>query len=240
MNFIKKYCLALIITTSAHGVSAAQDLVYGIDIKNAAQEYLDYHGASNEVVISENRAFFPCKQKISIEPKRVGNFNTLKASCDDPASWTVAVRTKTTYKINTQKESLNNEVQAPLIVFANRNIPKGHVIQSSDLALRPLQRGNALGAYGDIERVVGHKSKRNISRDTVLKTRHTEVVNAVNKSDTILIVSASSGLQISTYGEALSDGKIGDMILVRNMSSNKKFKAVVTAEKKVSPVTNIN
>jgi flagella basal body P-ring formation protein FlgA len=74
----------------------------------------------------------------------------------------------------------------------------------------------------------------------ILKPRHIEVVNAVNKSDTILIVSASSGLQISTYGEALSDGKIGDMILVRNMSSNKKFKAVVTAEKKVSPVTNIN
>jgi hypothetical protein len=30
------------------------------------------------------------------------------------------------------------------------------------------------------------------------------------------------------------------MVLVKNLSSNKKFKAIVTAEKKVSPIININ
>mgnify|MGYP001217724298 CR=1 FL=1 len=240
MKLIKKYCLVFIFTVSAHSVSATQDLVYGIDIKNAAEEYLNKHNVDNQVVISKNRAFFPCKQKIFIAPKRAGNYTTLKASCDNPASWTITVRTKIRDQGTKTKEGQNSRVKTPTIVFAKRNIPKDQVIQYSDLVLKPSERKNTLGAYINIDHIIGHKSKKNIARGTVLKARHIEAKYSVNKSDTILIVSTSSGLQITTYGEALSDGKLGDMILVRNISSNKKFKAVITAEKKVSPVTNIN
>ena len=79
-----------------------------------------------------------------------------------------------------------------------------------------------------------------MARDTVIKAHHILANNAVNKTDTILIVSGTAGISIVTYGQALSNGKIGDMVLVKNLSSNKEFKAIVVAEKKVTPITNIN
>ena len=79
-----------------------------------------------------------------------------------------------------------------------------------------------------------------MARDLVVKAQHILANNAVNRNDTVLIVSGTAAVSIVTYGEALSDGKLGDMVLVKNLSSNKKFKALVTAEKKVSPITNIN
>ena len=64
--------------------------------------------------------------------------------------------------------------------------------------------------------------------------------NPKNKNGTVLIISGTASLSIVTYGEALTDGKIGDMVVVKNSSSLKEFKAIVTAEKKVSPLANIN
>ena len=164
MKLIKKYCLVFIFTVSAHSVSATQDLVYGIDIKNAAEEYLNKHNVDNQVVISKNRAFFPCKQKIFIAPKRAGNYTTLKASCDNPASWTITVRTKIRDQGTKTKEGQNSRVKTPTIVFAKRNIPKDQVIQHSDLVLKPSERKNTLGAYINIDHIIGHKSKKNIAR----------------------------------------------------------------------------
>ena len=63
MKLIKKYCLAFIFTVSATSVSATQDLVYGIDIKNSVEEYLNKHKVDNQVVISKNRAFSPVNKK---------------------------------------------------------------------------------------------------------------------------------------------------------------------------------
>ena len=78
--------------------------------------------------------------------------------------------------------------------------------------------------------------ERNIMRNSIIKTQHIIPMNAVNKNDTIIIASGSSGLSISTYGQALANGKLGDMILVKNLSSNKEFKAIITASKKVRPI----
>ena len=96
------------------------------------------------------------------------------------------------------------------------------------------------GAYLATDNLVGHKAKRNMARDTIIKAKHILANNAVNKNDTVLIISGTASLSIVTYGEALTDGKIGDMVVVKNSSSLKEFKAIVTAEKKVSPITNIN
>ena len=126
------------------------------------------------------------------------------------------------------------------IVFTKLNIPKGKVIEPADLVMNWADSRTARGAYVTLDNIVGQKAKRNLSRDTVIKARHILANNAVNKNDAVLIISGSAAVTIVTYGEALSDGKVGDMVLVRNSSSLKEFKAIVTAEKKVSPLANIN
>ena len=125
------------------------------------------------------------------------------------------------------------------VVFAKNNIPMGQVISLDDLELKLAANRSAHGAYTALEDIIGHKAKKNITRDSVLKSRHLLVANDIDKDDDVLIVVGAGALTISTYGQAMEDGQVGEMILVRNLSSNKEFKAIVLSEKKVRPLTNM-
>ena len=193
----------------------------------------------NEILVSEKRAYFPCNEKILITQKHPSSWHTLKASCGKPARWSISLRTQDRASKSEQlgHNNLSNSAQ---IVFTKLNIPKGKVIEPADLVMKWADSRTARGAYVTLDNIVGQKAKRNLSRDTVIKPRHILAKNAVNKNDAVLIISGSTAIRIVTYGEALSDGKVGDMVLVRNSSSLKQLKAKVIAEKKVSPLTNIN
>lgn len=236
--FIKIFTVFLI-TTSSQMLCAEDRLIFGADLKKIAQSYLAENGIYNEILVSEKRAYFPCNEKIFIKQKNPSSWYTLQASCGEPARWSISFRTQDK-ALETQQlghKNLSNNVQ---IVFTKLNIPKGKVIEPADLVMKWADSRTSRGAYVTLDNVVGQKAKINLSRDTVVKPRHILAKNAVNKNDSVLIISGSTAVRIVTYGEALSDGKVGDMILVRNSSSLKQLKAIVTAEKKVSPLTNIN
>ena len=236
--FIKIFTVFLI-TTSAQMLCAEERLIFGADIKKIAQSYLAKNGIYNEILVSEKRAYFLCNEQMFITQKNPSSWYTLKASCGEPARWSISFRTQDTALATQQigHDNLSNSVQ---IVFTKLNIPKGKVIEPDDLVMKWADFGTARGAYIKLDNIVGQKAKRNLSRDAVIKARHILANNAVNKNDAVLIISGSAAVRIVTYGEALSNGKVGDMVLVRNSSSLKQFKAIVTAEKKVSPLTNIN
>ena len=239
MRILVKIATVMFLIFSAQTLFAEERVIYGSDLKKIAADYLADRGIFNTILVSEKRAYFPCAEKIYITPKNPNDWNTIKASCGSPESWSITLRTQ-------ENDSGSRDVDGTAsansvkIAFTRLNIPKGKVIKSDDLVMKWTNSRSSHGAYITIEHIVGHKAKRNIARDTVIKAQHIMANNAVNKSDTILIVSGFAGLSIVTYGEALSGGKVGDMVLVKNLSSNKKFKAIVTAEKKVSPITNIN
>ena len=236
--FIKIFTVFLI-TTSTQMLCAEERFIFGADIKKIAQSYLAERNIFNEVLISDKRAYFPCAEDIYIEQKNPNSWNTIKASCGSPATWSISFRTQA-YAQNTKQNDSEKTAQSVEIVFTKRNIPKGKVLQQDDLVMKLVNSRASHGAYLATDNLVGHKAKRNIARDTIIKAKHILANNAVNKNDTVLIISGTASLSIVTYGEALTDGKIGDMVVVKNSSSLKEFKAIVTAEKKVSPITNIN
>ncbi|MDB3885163.1 flagellar basal body P-ring formation chaperone FlgA [bacterium] len=236
--FIKIFTVFLI-TINSQMLCAEERLIFGADIKKIAQSYLADNGIYNEILVSEKRAYFPCDEKISITQKHPSSWHTLKASCGEPARWSISLRTKDK-AVESQQLGHNNLSNSVQIVFTKLNIPKGKVIEIDDLEMKWADSRTARGAYVTLDNIVGQKAKRNLSRDTVIKARHILANNAVNKNDAVLIISGSTAVTIVTHGEALSDGKVGDMVLVRNSSSLKEFKAIVTAEKKVSPLANIN
>ena len=233
MNFIFKAFLILFYLIQAQGLHAEGKLIFGSDLKKVAAERLAEAGISKTVLVSDKRAYFPCAKKIYISPKSENDWNTIKASCGSPSIWSVSLRTKNT---SSQKESVSETESSVQIVFTKQNIPKGKVIQLEDLEMKWASSKSTYGAYVKVENIIGHKAKRNIMRNSIIKTQHIIPMNAVNKNDTIIIASGSSGLSISTYGQALANGKLGDMILVKNLSSNKEFKAIITASKKVRPI----
>ena len=233
MKFICKAFFGLLCLLQAHVLQAEGGLILGSDLKEVAAKHLADAGMFKTVLVSDKRAYYPCAEKIYISPKSENDWNTLKASCGSPALWSVSLRTKNT---SSQKESASKTASSVQVVFTKQNIPKGKVIQLEDLEMKWSSSRSTYGAYVKAENIIGHKAKRNIMRNSIVKAQHIIPMNAVNKNDTIIITSGSSGLRISTYGQALANGKLGDMILVRNLSSNKEFKAIITASKKVTPI----
>jgi flagella basal body P-ring formation protein FlgA len=156
----------------------------------------------------------------------------------NPKKWVIALRTSS-YSDDNKHNSKNISGGTSTVVFAKHNIPMGKVISADDLELKLSANRTAHGAYTKLENIIGHKAKKNITRDAVVKSRHLVVANDIDKDDDVLIVVGSGGLTISTYGQAMENGQVGEMIMVKNLSSDKEFKAIVLSEKKVRPLTNM-
>ena len=73
-----------------------------------------------------------------------------------------------------------------------------------------------------------------------LRARNLEFDWAITAGQPVQIVKRISGLEIATFGEALDDGQIGDIITVRNVKSKKVISVLVENSKKVTPLANID
>jgi len=230
--------LSLILISTLQPVTAETNIVYGADIEKRVGSFFQAEGIERKVIISSKRAYFSCVDELQVKPRVDGDWSTINVSCQDPKKWVVTLRTSS--QSNDSGASGQNIMGGTsTVVFAKHNIPKGKIISADDLELKLAANRSAHGAYTDLEKIIGHKAKKNITRDAVLKSRHLIVANDIDKDDDVLIVVGAGGLTISTYGQAMEDGQVGEMIIVKNLSSNKEFKAIVLSEKKVRPLTNM-
>ena len=230
--------LSLILISTLQPVTAETNIVYGADIEKRVGSFFQAEGIERKVIISSKRAYFSCIDELQVKPRIDGDWSTINVSCQDPKKWVVTLRTSS--QSNDGGASGQNIIGGTsTVVFAKHNIPKGKVITADDLELKLAANRSAHGAYTNLEKIIGHKAKKNITRDAVLKSRHLVAANDIDKDDDVLIVVGAGGLTISTYGQAMEDGQVGEMIIVKNLSSNKEFKAIVLSEKKVRPLTNM-
>jgi len=230
--------LSLILISTLQPVTAETNIVYGADIEKRVGSFFQAEGIERKVIISSKRAYFSCVDELQVKPRVDGDWSTINVSCQDPKKWVVTLRTSS--QSNDDGASGQNIIGGTsTVVFAKHNIPKGKVITADDLELKLAANRSAHGAYTNPEKIIGHKAKKNITRDAVLKSRHLIAANDIDKDDDVLIVVGAGGLTISTYGQAMEDGQVGEMIIVKNLSSNKEFKAIVLSEKKVRPLTNM-
>ena len=230
--------LSLILISTLQPVTAETNIVYGADIEKRVGSFFQAEGIERKVIISSKRAYFSCVDELQVKPRVDGDWSTINVSCQDPKKWVVTLRTSS--QSNDGGASGQNIIGGTsTVVFAKHNIPKGKVITADDLELKLAANRSAHGAYTNPEKIIGHKAKKNITRDAVLKSRHLIAANDIDKDDDVLIVVGAGGLTISTYGQAMEDGQVGEMIIVKNLSSNKEFKAIVLSEKKVRPLTNM-
>ena len=239
MKMTLKSLFAPLLILLVQPLAADNKVIYGADIDAKVSEFFETRQISRKVIISHKRAYFPCAGELSVEPRLKGDWSTISVSCADPKKWVVTLRTGSRSDGDTAANAHNVLGGTTRVVFAKNNIPMGKVISFDDLELKLAANRSAHGAYTKLQDIIGHKAKKNITRDAVLKTRHLIAANDIDKDDDVLIVVGSGGLSISTYGQAMQDGQVGEMIIVRNLSSNKEFKAIVLSEKKVRPLTNM-
>ncbi|HHV62005.1 MAG TPA: flagellar basal body P-ring formation protein FlgA [Firmicutes bacterium] len=124
------------------------------------------------------------------------------------------------------------------VVVATRTIIKGQVV-TADAVTRELRQLSALemDPATDPAAVVGKVAARTIREGTLITAGAVEEPPLIKRGDIIQIVVRLGGVTVTTAGEALEDGKLKDLIRVKNLESGRQVEAVVVDAKiaEVSP-----
>ena len=83
------------------------------------------------------------------------------------------------------------------------------------------------GGFTKPEQIIGRKLKASMPEGKPLLSRHLAMVYIIEKHDIIDIVLNRSGIRVSSEGIALSNGQLGEIILVSNIDTGVKLKAKI-------------
>jgi flagella basal body P-ring formation protein FlgA len=83
------------------------------------------------------------------------------------------------------------------------------------------------GGYTKTEQIIGRKLKASMPEGKPLLARHLATVYIVEKNDILSLTFKRHGVKISTEGMALSNGQLGETILVSNVDTGVKLKAKI-------------
>lgn len=141
----------------------------------------------------------------------------LQLSCADTPGWTrVAL------------------VQASVLVpavHAARVIERGQTIAAEQLQLQEVNVAKASrGFYNSADEVIGQGAKRRIRAGALIAPSLLTTPLLVRRGQQVTIVASQDGIAASATGEALGNGRAGEVIRVRNLGSQKVIEAQVVEE----------
>lgn len=115
------------------------------------------------------------------------------------------------------------------IPVLKHQVRSGEVINDSDIELKSFpQESTHKDTVTDIADIVGKSPLRVISPNRPVRTSEISVPALIKKNALVQMRYKTAGMEITTVGQALADGVKGDVIEIRNTSSKKITRAVVT------------
>lgn len=122
-----------------------------------------------------------------------------------------------------------------MLPTAKRPISAGQEISANDLEMRPYPLNYARGGVlKDIGTAVGKVSHRIISANRPLRETEFATASVVHKNASVTLQYKTDAINITTVGQALEDGAVGDVIPVLNINSKKIIRATVLSKDTVS------
>lgn len=121
------------------------------------------------------------------------------------------------------------------VVVARRALPRGHVLQRTDLALekRNLARLTQ-GFYREAAALEAWVTRRPLPAGAALTPGAVTQPRLVRNGERVALVASASGVQVVARGTALADGAAGETVRVRNASSGRVVEGRVIARGKVA------
>ena len=241
------FSVLLSLISSVH----ASNRLTGQDLKDIIKEHAEHAGIELEAIIAAEKVFYPCEEDLNINPKIKDSWKTVQVVCSLPYPWELNIRTeifspklekmkvrpkkqpkpeppkKTKPVVKVGKNKLQKIKERPIysyIVFAEP-VSKGTVLNENTGFDIKDYHYKVRGGFTDLDQLIGRKLKNSISEGAPILARHlTE--NYIVEKDTILdIVLIRSGVKISGKGVALSNGQLGEVIVVSNVDTGTKLKA---------------
>lgn len=121
------------------------------------------------------------------------------------------------------------------VVVARTPLLRGQAIRADDvqMAVADVTRLSQ-GFYSAAEDVIGMEPRRSINPGDQLRVQWLVAPKAVKRGERVTLVAKSSAVAVETVGTALSDGRMGEQIRVRNERSDRIVKGTVSGDKLVS------
>ncbi|MDH5300705.1 MAG: flagellar basal body P-ring formation chaperone FlgA [Gammaproteobacteria bacterium] len=114
------------------------------------------------------------------------------------------------------------------VLVANRHLRRGQTLTTQDVREEILDLNSLSRGYlTDRNAIVGLVATHNLSNGLPLRSDTVYQGNTVSKGDKVTIAADLQGIAIKMAGEAMAKGMTGELIPVKNLSSNKIIEAEI-------------
>ncbi|WP_190324575.1 flagellar basal body P-ring formation chaperone FlgA [Pseudomonas profundi] len=175
--------------------------------------------------LSDSSAFASCSQPLDVtqtsgRPTPLDRMR-LELRCPDQPGWTQTVSTR-------------QDLFLPVLTTAT-NIDRGQAIEPGHLTRERINISRAQrGFMVDESEVAGLSARRRLRAGQALNASLLNEAAPVRRGQPVRILARQDGIEASTQGEALAEGSFGDVIRVRNTSSDTVIQAQVTGPGEVT------
>lgn len=190
-------------------------------IRNEAKRrsWPDYQAKMNLFIPAEAAQLPACGKNLSVsfpggdrvELSRI----RVDVRCEEGQGWDMAVTVKP-------------DIYLPIVV-ARQGLERGHVIAPDDIAIKKLNISNTRGNYvTQPDDVMGLTVKRRVRELQPVAMNQLDSPVLVERGQRVMMIAEQGGVQAQTVGEAMKKGRKGEMIKVKNESSERIVSAIVT------------
>ena len=212
---------------SKPSTSSARKQIYALavdvataDINREAKRknWKDFNAKMNVFIPSEVSRYRVCSQPLQAAlptgDKRDLSRLRYDIRCEDANGWEVDVTVKP-------------DIYLPVIVAKN-TLERGTVISPSDIELKKRNISSSrAGVITNPDEVVGLTVKRRIRDLQPISPAQLEQPIMVERGQRVVIIAEQDCIEARTMGEAMKKGRKGDMIKVKNESSQRVVSAIV-------------
>jgi len=190
-------------------------------IRNEAKRrhWPDYQAKMNLFIPAEAAQLAACGKNLSVsfpggdrvELSRI----RVDVRCEEGQGWDMAVTVKP-------------DIYLPIVV-ARQGLERGHTIAPDDIAIKKLNISNTRGNYvTQPDDVMGLTVKRRVRELQPVAMNQLDSPVLVERGQRVMMIAEQGGVQAQTVGEAMKKGRKGEMIKVKNESSERIVSAIVT------------
>lgn len=199
-----------------------------IDALAKKQQWQDYRYTFNVYIPGTvaTDALCPSRPNIALtsSPDTAFSRMSFDVTCPTRGGWKVSV-------------AVRPDVKVP-VVMPRTQIPRDTVLTAEDLQLKRFNISNARnGLLMHPEEAVGMTSKRTLQPGKPLTRASLVQPLLVKRDQPVMIVSHFDGITASMPGVALKNGRKGEMIKIRNTSSQRVISGIVDEEGVVKTVS---
>ncbi|HEN3655119.1 TPA: flagellar basal body P-ring formation protein FlgA [Yersinia enterocolitica] len=190
------------------------------DISQTAKNknWQGYRVKMNIFIPSEVSRYKVCKGGVRVAAPASGQRDISRLrydiSCPDAQGWEVSVTVKP-------------DIYLPVWVAKN-TLERGKMVAPDDIELKKKNISTAQGGYiTDPDEIVGLTVKRRIRGLQVVTPSQLEQPVLVTRGQQVLMIAEQDGIEARMLGEALKNGRKGELIKVKNLSSKRTVTAIV-------------